>query len=68
MDAVIVVVVVLVIVFVIAAVLLLRSIGASPKRHYRRHLKGIRRIRRGTRAGDPNATTIGVNSDALYGS
>ena len=68
MSAVVVVVVLLVVIFVSAAVLLLRSIGASPKQQYRRHLRSIRRIRKDIRAGDPNATTIGVNSDAYYGS
>ena len=68
MSAVVVVVVLLVVIFVSAAVLLLRSIGASPKQQYPRDLRSIRRIRKDTRAGDPNTTTIGVNSDAYYGS
>jgi type II secretory pathway pseudopilin PulG len=58
MNAVAIVVVVVVVVSLIAAVVLLRSIGASPKARYRRELRGIRRIRRGTRGMDPNATTI----------
>ena len=68
MSAVVVVVIVLVVILVIAAVLLFRSIGASPKARYRRELRSIRRIRKGTRAGDPHATTIDVNPDAFYGS
>jgi hypothetical protein len=63
-----VVVVVLVVILVTAAGLLLRSIAASPKRRYGRDLRSIRRIRRGNRAGDPNSTSIGVNSDAFHGS
>jgi hypothetical protein len=68
MNAVVVVVVVLLVVIVVSAtVLLLRSIGASPKQQYRRHLRGIRRIRKDIRAGAPNSTTIGVNRDAWAG-
>lgn len=43
-------------------------VHASPEAQYRRELRGIRRIRRQTRAGDPNSTSIGPNSDAFYGS
>jgi uncharacterized membrane protein len=69
MNAVVVVVaLVLLVIVVTATALLLRSISASPKQEYRRHLKSIRRIRKGTHAGDPNATTIDVNSDAFHGS
>ena len=56
MNAVIAVVVLLVVAFVIAAVLLLRSVGASPKRQYGRHLRSIRRIRKDIRAGDPEVS------------
>ena len=63
-----VVVVALVLTLVTAAGLLLRSICASPQQRYGRDLRSIRRIGRGTRAGDPNSTTIDVNSDAFHGS
>jgi hypothetical protein len=68
MNAVVVAVVVVVIMVVIASVLLLRNISASPKRRYGRDLRSIRRIRGGNRAGDPNSTSIGVNTDAFHGS
>jgi len=62
-----VVVVVLVVIVVTAAGLLLRSIAVSPNEGYRRNLRSIRRIRKGIRAEDPNATKIGVNRDAWAG-
>jgi uncharacterized protein HemY len=69
MNAVVVVVVLVLLLIVVTATgLLLRSITASPKQEYRRNLKGIRRIRKGFRAGDPNSTSIDVNSDAFHGS
>ena len=61
-----VVVVVLVVIVVTAAGLLLRSIAASTE-DYRRNLEDIRRIRKGIRAGDPNAATIRVDSDDWLG-
>jgi preprotein translocase subunit SecG len=53
MSAVAIVVVAMVVIFLITAVLLLRHIGASPKQQYGRELRGIQRIRKGNRAGDP---------------
>ena len=44
-----------------------KRVGASPKQQYGRNLRSIRRIRKGTRGMDPNATSIDVNSDAFHG-
>ena len=67
MNAVVVVVLVLLVIVVTATGLLLRSIATSPTEGYRRDLRSIRRIRKGIRAEDPNATKIGVNRDAWAG-
>jgi len=68
MSAVAAVFVSLAVILVITALLIVVfRMHASPKGQYRRELRGIRRIRKGTRAGDPNATTIGVNSDVRAG-
>ena len=68
MSAMAIVVVSLAVVLLIVGVVVLRRVTGSPEQRYRRELRGIRRIRRGNRAGDPDATSIGVNSDAFYGS
>jgi len=68
MSVVAIVVVSLAVVLLIAGVVVLRRVTGSPKQRYRRELRGIRRIRRGNRAGDPDSTSIGVNFDAFYGS
>ena len=68
MSAVAAVFVSLAVMFVITAVITgVLRLNASPKNRYRRELRGIRRIRKGIHPGDPNATTIGVNSDARAG-
>ena len=67
MSAVAAVFVSLVVILVITAVFTLLRINASPRQRYRRELRHIRRLRKGIRPGDPNATTIGVNSDARAG-
>jgi hypothetical protein len=68
MNAVVAVVISLVVVILLSvAITLVVRRNASPAARYRRELRGIRRIRKGIRAGDPNATSIGENNDARIG-
>jgi hypothetical protein len=55
---------------IVAAVLTLAIVGRrqdTPAEQYRRNLRGILRIRGRIRGGDPHATQIGPNRDAVIG-
>jgi hypothetical protein len=51
----------------ILMVVLAFRVSRSPKGRYRREVRGIRRLRRGTRAGDPHKTAIGGYNNVAVG-